>query len=665
MAIGNEEEYTMINLFWFGLVFVFLGCSQVLGADIEAYFSDQKYNQLILSPDGKYLAIRDREHISVLATEGMKALGKYQIGDAGELIKQAWWTNKNRLLIQTNIRFTGRVNIVGEYDIYRTGSFYALNADGKKKRVVFGAELGDTHQFDVIDVLPDDKKQIVVQRKTLDKGVLAANSAPEAFLQDVYARRIRSEIESHLPRGPRHVVGSPLPNGDLHADHSGSIRLATGYSGTSKTLFYRREANTDWINLGKQVITGNDDGFAFLGFDANNKTIFLLTDMGGDTTGIAQFDPDSGELNVMYRHPKFDLRSEDIIWNATRDKIIGVTLRGDYPQNHYFDDSDAGVKMHQFLDASFSGQIVQVVSKARDNSKFVVKVSADRNPGDYYLFDGKTKKLVPLYRIREEINRKDLAPMNAFHLKSPDGLLIPGYLTIPLKGKRPFSLVVVASLGIRGECADWGFDPIVQYLAQQGYAVLYINSRGSRGFGSEYRKAGYGHLGSDVLQDILDGVRWSIQQGIVDADNICTLGTGIGGYSAMSAVAAAPELFKCAVGYSGIYDLPKILDRIERMKLPAETAYLTSLLKAAPQDLHDFSPVNRAEKITADVLLLHDSHHPLISVDQSKRLRAALARVGREPQWHLNKGESDSFWGQDDRIETYRIIMNFLAKNLK
>jgi hypothetical protein len=42
-----------------------------------------------------------------------------------------------------------------------------------------------------------------------------------------------------------------------------------------------------------------------------------------------------------------------------------------------------------------------------------------------------------------------------------------------------------------------------------------------------------------------------------------------------------------------------------------------------------------------------------------------LAIVDREPQWHLYKGESDAFWGQDDRIETYRVIANFLAENLK
>lgn len=657
----------MINLARIAIVYLVLGCSQVLGADLEAFFYDQKYNQLILSPDGKYLAIVDRENVSVLATEGMKALGKYQIGNTGELIKQAWWTNKNRLLIQTNVRYAGRVEIAGEIDIHRTGTFYALNADGKKKRVVFGAELGDTHQYDVIDVLPDNKKQIVVQRKTLDRGVLASNSAPEALLKDVFERRVRTEIESHLYSGPRNVIASPLPNGDLHVDHTGTVRLATGYSsaGSHKSLLYRREAKTEWIDRTSRVITGNDDGFALLGFDANNKTIFLLTDVGGNTTGLAQFDPDSGELNVIYRHPKFDIRSEDIIWNGTRDKIIGVTLRGSYPKNHYFDHSDPGVKMHQFLDGSFSGQIVKVVSKARDNSKFVINVSADRNPGDYYLFDKKKNRLVPLYRVRDQISRKNLAPMNAFNLNSRDELLIPGYLTIPLMGEPPFSLVVIPSLGFRGEGADWGFDPVLQYLAQQSFAVLYINSRGSRGFGSDYREAGYGNLGSEVLQDILDGVRWSIQQGIVDADKICTLGAGIGGYSAMSAVAAAPELFKCAVGYSGIYDLPEMLDDIEKMKLPGETAYLASLLKTTRQNLDAFSLVNRADKITANVLLLHDSQHPLISVDQSKSMRAALKRAGREPQWHLHKGDPNDFWGQDDRIETYRIIANFLIKNLK
>jgi dipeptidyl aminopeptidase/acylaminoacyl peptidase len=657
----------MLNLFRTGIICFVLGCSQVLGAELEAFFADQKYTQLILSPDGKYLAIVDREHVSVLATKGMKALGKYQVGNVGELIKQSWWANNERLLIQTKVRFPGRTDIARNVDLHWTGSFFALNADGKKKRVVFGLELGDTHQFEVIDVLPGNKKQIVVQRRSLDTGALRRDSSPEAFFQDVYENRSRREIESNIPTGPRNVISSPLPNGDLHADHSGTIRLATGYSfdTASKTLLYRQNADADWIDRSSTAIASNDDGFAVLGFDADNKSIFLLTDVGGNTTGLAQLDPDSGELNVIYRHPKFDIRPHDIIWNETSDKIIGVTLRGSYPENHYIDTSDPGVKLHQFLDASFSGQLVEVVSKARNNSKFVVKVAADRNPGDYYLFDKKRNKLVPLYHVRDQIKRKNLAPMNAFNLKSRDGLSIPGYLTTPLMGKQPFPAVVVPSLGFQGEGTDWRFDPVMQYLAQQGFAVLYVNSRGSRGFGSEYRKAGYGKLGSAMQQDILDGVKWSIQQGMVDADRICTLGTGIGAYSAVNAVAAAPELFKCAVGYSGIYDLPEVLDKVDKMNQSAEAAYLTSLLKTARSDLDTFSLVNRADKITADVLLLHDHLHPLISVDQSKAMRAALKRAGRLPQWHLHKGESDDYWGQDDRIETNRIIANFLVKNLK
>jgi dipeptidyl aminopeptidase/acylaminoacyl peptidase len=657
----------MIEWLRIATVGVMLSCTHLLGADLEDFFLDQKYTELTLSPDGATLAIVDRKHVSVLATNGMKALGKYKIGEAGELIKQCWWTNNNRLLVQTISRYTGRVEIAGNMDIHRAGSYYALNADGRRKRVIFGPELGDTHQFEVIDVLPNDEKQIVVQRKTLDKGVLSANAAPEAFLQDVYAKRTRSEIESNLPRGPRHVIASPLPNGDLHADHLGVVRLATGYSfdGGNKALLYRARANADWKDRTSVAIASNDDGFAVLEFDADNKTVFLLTDIGGNTTGLARLEPDSGELQLIYRHKDFDLRPEDIIWNAARNKPIGVTLRGSYPKNHYFDASSPGVKIHQFLDASFPGQMVRVVSKARDNSRFVIRVSADRNPGDYYLFNRKKNNFVPLYKVRDQISRKRLAPMNAFSIRSRDGSSIPGYLTVPLNGKQPYPLVVIPALEFNGEGTDWGFDSLRQYLSLQGYAVLHVNSRGTRGFGTSYRRAGYGNLGSDVLQDILDGTRWSIQQGIADPDSICTFGTGIGGYLALSAAAAAPGLFECAIGYSGVYDLSEMLDDIDKMKRPDKTTYLALLLKTSPSKADAFSLVNRADKITAGVLLLHDSDHRLISADQSKALQTALESEGRKPQWHLHKGESDDFWRQDHRIQASRIIVNFLAENLK
>ena len=96
-------------------------------------------------------------------------------------------------------------------------------------------------------------------------------------------------------------------------------------------------------------------------------------------------------------------------------------------------------------------------------------------------------------------------------------------------------------------------------MASRGYAVLQPNFRGSTGYGEAFRDAGYGQWGRKMQDDVSDGVKKLIADGIADPKRICIVGASYGGYSALAGATFSPELYACAVSYAGFADVSEII----------------------------------------------------------------------------------------------------------
>src|SRR5690606_8356232 len=134
---------------------------------------------------------------------------------------------------------------------------------------------------------------------------------------------------------------------------------------------------------------------------------------------------------------------------------------------------------------------------------------------------------------RERLPREHLATMMPIRYESSDGLEIPAYLTLP-KGVEPRNLptVVVPHGGPWGRDA-WGYDPLAQFFANRGYAVLQPNFRGSTGYGKAFVDAGNGEWGDAMQDDITAGVEYLIAEGIADPARVGICGGSYGGYAVL------------------------------------------------------------------------------------------------------------------------------------
>jgi dipeptidyl aminopeptidase/acylaminoacyl peptidase len=192
--------------------------------------------------------------------------------------------------------------------------------------------------------------------------------------------------------------------------------------------------------------------------------------------------------------------------------------------------------------------------------------------------------------------------------------------------------------------------------------VLQVNYRGSGGRGTDFKEAGYLTWGTRIQQDLIDGVKWAIGEKYADPQRICVYGASFGGYSAMMTTIRAPGLFKCAVGYAGVYDLAMMYSKGDIREHKSGRSYLRTVIGRDDAELGANSPVRLADKIDVPVLLVHGEDDRRAPFAQAKAMRAALDAAHKPYEWLAKPDEGHGFYSEADNVEFYQRLQDFLAK---
>jgi dipeptidyl aminopeptidase/acylaminoacyl peptidase len=354
----------------------------------------------------------------------------------------------------------------------------------------------------------------------------------------------------------------------------------------------------------------------------------------------------------------------DLIFDLRGKRIIGVVSYIDKPVIHWLDKNDKSAQTRMSLISAFSPQTVRIVTTTEDGSLAVFLVSSDTNPGYFYLLETKTNKAYPLQPARAWINSEDMCPKQPITFKARDGLTLHGYITRP-KGAGPYPMVVLPHGGPHGVRDTWGFDSEVQLFANRGYAVLQVNYRGSGGFGEVFEQLGYREWGGKIQDDITDATLWAIDQNITTRDRVCIFGSSFGAYAALEGVVREPTLYRCAVGYAGIYDLELMFSTADTSRSKTGESYLKKVLGSDTDLLRAWSPVYNAGKIKVPVLLIHGKEDWRADFKQATRMKSALEENNKKFEWMELRREGHGVHDEETRTEVYERIIDFLDKHLK
>jgi dipeptidyl aminopeptidase/acylaminoacyl peptidase len=308
------------------------------------------------------------------------------------------------------------------------------------------------------------------------------------------------------------------------------------------------------------------------------------------------------------------------------------------------------------------GEISSVTGSA-DGSALLFRCQTDTMPAEYHLYKSNTDSVSLLFQSSPTLLDYALAPMKPIAFGARDGLQINGYLTLPtgLEAKAlPTVLLVHGGPWFRDR---WGFDPMVQWLANRGYAVLQVNFRGSSGYGKAFLNAGNRQWAGAMRTDLLDAMDWAISEGVADPQRCAILGGSYGGYAVLTALAWSPDAFRCGIDIVGPSDLTTFMESI-----PAYWEPMRKMFSERVGEDTDFlmaqSPLYRVSSIQAPLMIVQGANDPRVKQRESDQMVEALKAKGNDVVYLIFENEGHGLAHQENVQHFVTVAEQFLARHM-
>jgi len=635
----------------FSLTLIFSLNIQSKEIPVKDFFKKSNFSSVTISPSGKYLAtkveIETTSGVIVTERKTNKITHTHFFGE-DSYVGEYYWLNDERIgfsLLKKNAAFA-RPWLMGQFEV--------INADGTQKKMIIGSEnvqrtskvmvndVGRTG-FTFVDLLRDDKDHILV--------ALYTKVYPTLYKINIYTGRKDK------------VATNPARYGTFVLDSNKEFRLAIGENNKNqKTVFYRDNLNDEWESHG---VYGYGSGEIIpYAFSKDGTFLYAYCDVETPITGLCKYFPKTRKTELIYRHNKVDSYGK-----IYRNDLLYIVTADGKPKRKWIDKSHILVKKLRALEKVFPNHMVSIESATWDHSELIIDVWSDTDTGGLYSFKTKNNELTDMGLARRDwLDPLAMAPMEPITYTARDGLEINGYLTRPLGYKESWPenlpLVLLVHGGPHGVRDRWRFDPEVQHLANRGFAVLQVNYRGSGGYGREFLTSGFNHWGDLMQDDLTDAVNWAVDQGIADKERLCIYGASYGGYAAMMSAAREPELYKCAVGYVGVYDVDSFTTVGNIPGNRSGAAYLSEVIPSDPAIRKAFSPSEQASKIKAAVFLIHGKKDEQAHFQNYEILTKKFDKIGKPYKSLVKSDEEHGFYKTKNKIEVANELEAFFNKHI-
>ncbi len=623
-------------LFTLFFILSIIGCSNSGENNLQAplipmkdFFKNPEKTGYKLSPSGEYLSfLQPYETRLNIYIQKIGEKTANRITDSKDRdIAGYFWKGNNRLVYIK--------------DTNGDENFHLFSVD------MHGKQLVDLTPFpkvrvEIIDDLHEDQNNMIIQMNKRN---------PNLF--DVYRINVNDGRLELIAENPGNITS-------WVTDHNGKLRIAVTTDGVNSSVLYRENETDPFKPL---LTTTFRETFYPLFFTFDNKNLYAASNILRDKMVIVEYDLKANkEQQIIFKNDDYDVA--ELFYSQKDKKLLGVSYVS-WKQEYAFLDENRKT-MQEELEKKLIGYEVAIFSKNDDENKFIVRTYNDKTRGAYYFYNSDTKELIKLADISPWLKEENLCEMKPIKYRSRDGLIIPGYLTLP-KGVEAKNLpVVINPHGGPWARDEWGFNPEVQFLANRGYAVLQMNFRGSTGYGREFWQSSFKQWGKTMQNDISDGVKWLIDEGIADKERIAIYGGSYGGYATLAGLAFTPELYAAGVDYVGVSNLFTFMKSIP----PYWKPYLEMLYEMVgnPEtdslQLWSTSPVYHVDNIKAPLLIAQGAQDPRVNKNESDQMVEALRKKGIDVPYMVKDNEGHGFHNEENRFDFYGEMERFLAKHL-
>ncbi|WBS02471.1 prolyl oligopeptidase family serine peptidase [Pseudoduganella sp. SL102] len=629
---------------------------------VQDFFDNAEFGGAQLSPNGRHLAAkvtaaeggRDRLAVVDLATLDAKVVASFADGDIGHF----QWVSDNRLLFDSTDKdlAPGEVNAApGLYAVDRDGKNFRPLAErrGRFVRTGDGDKLLPWHTYMLPQPGAQDSDSAYVRSVHFETS--GAVLAIELLRLDTRTGRTTEVTE------PGHVLNWML-------DARGEPRMAVTLEEGKHTIWLLEKDKWRVVTTFDGYVDSSG-GFEPLEFAADGR-LYVAARRNGDRRAVHVFDPATGKVGdqALFALDRHDFSGHLI---QVAGKLAGIRYKGDSEDTLWLDPELKALQAT--IDAKLPGNVNLVEVPRRPETPFVlVTTYSDRQPKVFLLYNRETGKFSPVGKAHPRIQARQMGTQENVLYTARDGLPIPGLLTLPAgasrQGKLPMVVLVHGGPWVRG--TEWGSSAHAQFLASRGYAVLEPEFRGSTGYGARHFSAGLKQWGLAMQDDVADGARWAIAQGIADPQRICIAGASYGGYATLMGLIRDPDLYRCGVAWAGVADLRLMYGSwlhgsdVPKQYMRYGMPQLIGDLEKDAAQLSATSPVEQAARLRQPLLLAHGSADRRVPRAHGVRFRDAVSATNKAVEWVEYEDEGHGWTLPKNRFDFWTRVEKFLDRHI-
>jgi len=617
---------------------------------IEAYTQLPATEFVTLSPSGERIALLtgagDKRRVVIRTTDG-KVLQATAVGDAK--VRNLQWAGDDHLIVETSITTLRGLYVPGEWYAGEVFEASVLNVKTKTALLIF------YHSRTLFPIVLSSAGYREIDGHWY--GYFSGATMPDTDFSStrgtfgpvsLYQVDLDTGVYSLAGEGNKNWVvggdGIPLVHAVIRRDKG--VNQWQLYAGRfERDLIEQQDAATDLPRL--------------MGLGRTAGT-YLIERPSGSEVGLWERSMTPGQAPVNLTHASFRSLLHD-----SDGHLIGAELEGDAPIPELFNPTFKAT--FEAVKQAFAPARVDPVSFNATGKRLIVRSSSTTDAGTYYLVDLTSQNVEKIGAIYPDLQDGTIGEARVVHYRAADGMALEGILTLPPGAPAKNLPLVVLPHGGPEARDHLGFDWMAQVFAARGYEVFQPNFRGSGGFNTAFRDAGFGEWGRKMQTDISDGVADLARQGMIDPRRVAIVGVSYGGYAALAGITVQHGLYRCAVSYGGVSDLLDMLEWSSSRsgKESVGTQYWRRYMGAksnTDSSLQAYSPIALAAAADAPVLLVYGADDTVVPPRQSQTMAKALGAAGKQVELIELKDEDHWLSRPASRTQMFKAAVDFVEK---
>lgn len=421
---------------------------------------------------------------------------------------------------------------------------------------------------------------------------------------------------------------------------SGSQLLVLQYVSSTRSKAHLLDLDSGELKL----LAGSDEGDSRnfpVGFSYDDRSIFLVSDKGGEFTQLIRKNLSSGDEKIITTDIPWDISSFVLSEDGRRGAFVanenGMSSLYLYnPRNNRYRKVD-----------SLPIGVIGGIEFSPEGDKLAMSLNTPKTPSDTFVLELGRRPLSSGDLNRwtfsevggldtEQFVEPELVHYPTFDEVDGKPREIPAFVYKPRNTKGPVPVIISIHGGPEGQYRPFFSSTYQMWLKELGAAVIAPNVRGSAGYGKSYLAMDNGFKREDSVKDIGALLDWIATQPDLDAERVAVFGGSYGGYMVLASGVHYSDRLKAAVDIVGISNFVTFLTNTKSYRRDLRRMeYGDERNPEMRAFLERISPNNNVEKIQVPMFVVQGQNDPRVPVSEAEQIVNALRESGNQV-WYMN-----------------------------